>query len=124
MDGINIYFADTYALIEILNGTNSYKKYKNSILITSKINLAELYYHLLLSEDEKIANKYYDFFRKIVVPISSWSIKTGMKFKQMYKKEKLSYADCIGYALALELNIPFLTGDKEFEDKSNVEFVK
>lgn len=124
MDGINIYFADTYALIEILNGTKSYKKYKNSILITSKINLAELYYHLLLSENEKIANKYYDFFRKIVVPISSWSIKTGMKFKQMYKKEKLSYADCIGYALALELNIPFLTGDKKFENKSNVVFVK
>jgi predicted nucleic acid-binding protein len=124
MDGTKIFFADTYALIEILNGTLSYKKYKNSILITSKINLAELYYHLLLSENEKIADKYYDFFKKIVVPISSWSIKTGMKFKQMYKKEKLSYADCIGYALALELNVPFLTGDKEFKNKFNVEFVK
>ena len=32
--------------------------------------------------------------------------------------------DCIGYIMAKKLNIKFLTGDKEFENFLNVEFVK
>ena len=47
-----------------------------------------------------------------------------MEFKLKYKKERVSYVDCIGHALALELGIRFLTGDEKFEDKDNVEFVK
>ena len=32
--------------------------------------------------------------------------------------------DCIGYILAKNIGIKFLTGDKEFENLDNVEFVK
>ncbi len=32
--------------------------------------------------------------------------------------------DCIGYIFAKQLGIKFLTGDKEFENLDNVEFVK
>ena len=44
------------------------------------------------------------------------------KFK--FKKEKLSYIDCLGYEVAKKLKIKFLTGDEGFRDKENVEFVK
>jgi predicted nucleic acid-binding protein len=47
-----------------------------------------------------------------------------MKFRKKNKKRNLSYADCIGYIYALKNNLIFLTGDKEFEDLKNVEFVK
>ena len=47
-----------------------------------------------------------------------------MQFKLQFKDEKLSYADCIGYAVAAEFGIKFLTGDKKFRSKENVEFVK
>jgi predicted nucleic acid-binding protein len=39
------------------------------------------------------------------------------------KKDKLSYTDCLGYALAMELEIPFLTGDRKFKGKKNVLWV-
>ena len=40
-----------------------------------------------------------------------------------YKKFDLSYADCLGYVISKKLNIRFLTGDKQFKDLPNVEFV-
>ena len=45
-----------------------------------------------------------------------------MKFRVMNKN--MSMTDCISYMQAKELGIKFLTGDKEFEDLENVEFIK
>ena len=45
-----------------------------------------------------------------------------MKFR--YKKESLSFTDCLGYVLAKKNHLKFLTGDNQFEHKENVEFVK
>jgi len=120
----NAYFADTYALIELLGGNQNYKPYLDCILITSRFNLVELYYYLLKDHGKKIADKYLEIYSKIVVPITLTSIKRGMDFKLKRKKSKLSYADCVGYAIALEFGIKFLTGDNKFERLSNVEFVK
>ena len=39
-------------------------------------------------------------------------------------KRNVSMTDCVGYILAKQLGIKFLTGDKEFEHLDNVEFVK
>ena len=118
------YFADTYALVEIINGSSSHKKYLQEILITTKLHLMELYYHCLREHSKEIADYYLSKFLPFCITISSTSIKIGMEFKLKYKKEKLSYADCIGYALALENKMKFLTGDEKFENKLNVEFVK
>lgn len=124
MTETRVFLADTYALIELLGGNINYKPYMEHILITTKFNLIELYYHFLHDYNKQIADKYLGLYSKFVVPITYSCIKTGMEFKLNHKKEKLSYVDCIGYSLALELGIKFLTGDKKFEDKYNVEFVK
>lgn len=121
---IRVFFADTYALIELLKGNPSYKPYLDCMLVISKFNLIELYYHLLCDKDKKIADKEMKVYSKLEIPITYNAIKNGMEFKLKHKKEKLSYVDCIGYALALELGIKFLTGDQKFRDKDNVEFVK
>ncbi|OGM02548.1 hypothetical protein A3K72_01965 [Candidatus Woesearchaeota archaeon RBG_13_36_6] len=118
------FFADTYALIELLGGNQNYKPYLDCILITSRFNLVELYYYLLKDHGKKIADKYLELYSKIVVPITLNSIKRGMDFKLKHKKSKLSYADCVGYVIALEFGIKFLTGDNKFEGLANVEFVK
>ena len=47
-----------------------------------------------------------------------------MKIRRENRKKNLSYADCLGYAFALENNRLFLTGDKEFKDMKGVEFVR
>ena len=47
MTNTEIFFCDTYALIEIVGGNPSYKKYLSSSLITSDYNLMEMYYAFL-----------------------------------------------------------------------------
>ena len=63
--------------------------------------------------------------------VSNFSIYLGddtifdaMKFRLKRKNQNLSYADCIGYTLAGKHNLKFLTGDKEFKNMENVEFVQ
>ena len=46
----------------------------------------------------------------------------GFRFNNL--KKDISMTDCIGYFLAKSLGIKFLTGDKEFENMKDVEFVK
>ena len=119
-----VFFADTYALIEIIGGNLNYKPYLNNLLLTTKFNLSELYYSLLKDYGKEAADKYLILYSDFLIPISITSIQYGMEFKLNHKKEKLSYVDCIGYALSVELNIKFLTGDEKFENKSNVEYIK
>src|SRR3989344_4438554 len=121
---ISIFFADTYALVELLRGNPNYEPYLNAQLVTSKFNVVELYYRLLSDKGKAIADEELNVYAKLEIPITYNSIKNGMGFKLRHKKEKLSYVDCVGYALALELGIKFLTGDQKFGDKPNVAFVK
>ena len=119
-----IFLADTYALIELIGGNPQYTPYLDHVLLTTKFNIAELYYYLLRDYDKPTADKYLELYSEFAIPITYSSIKAAMQFKLGNKKEKLSYVDCIGHALGLELGITFLTGDEKFRKKDNVEFVK
>jgi predicted nucleic acid-binding protein len=118
------FFFDTYALIEIIHGNSNYAKYRNTKIITSKMNLMELHYRILCIYGNEYAETAYQKFLKFVVEIPDEVIKKANKFKYLNKKRKLSYIDCVGYVLAKVHNVKFLTGDKEFKDMPNVEFVK
>ena len=56
--------------------------------------------------------------------IDDETLKEAMKFRKELKKRDVSYTDSIGYIYAKRHNMKFLTGDKEFENLENVEFVK
>jgi len=118
------YFFDTYAIVEILDGNINYEPYKNFETTISFINLAEIYYHSLLEYTPEKAEEIYDTYKKAVVEIDDKTLKEAMKFRKLNKKIKLSYADCIGYIYAKRHKMVFLTGDKEFAQMDNVEFVK
>ncbi len=122
---IESFFLDTYALYEIITGNKAYKKYTSGVvLITTKLNLMELYYGLLVNYDRRIAEKNYQAFREYTIEIDDETIKKAMEFKLANKEKNLSYVDCIGYTIARQRNINFLTGDKEFKDVEGVEYVK
>jgi|SRR3989344_688455 len=122
---VNTFFFDTYAFYELIEGNESYKNYtKNIAIVTTKLNLMELYYGLIAKYDEKTANIFYDKLVQYCTVIDDDSIKSAMMFRLINKKKDLSYVDCIGYIIAKKRNIKFLTGDKEFENMENVEFVK
>lgn len=118
------FFFDTYALIELVKGNPDYVKFKNSGKMTSMMNLLELYYSFLLDFDEKTAEFYFNIFLNFLVPYNENTIKNAAKFRFRNRKSGLSYVDCLGYIIAFENSVKFLTGDKGFKDLENVEFVR
>ena len=122
---IKTFFFDTYAFYEIIGGNINYKPFLNDIaIVTTKLNLMELYYGLLIKYNQQITEKYYNKLVQYTINIDDNTIKNAMLFKSINKKKRLSYIDCIGYIIALQRNIKFLTGDKEFENLPNIEYVK
>ena len=119
-----IFFFDTYALIEIIKGSSNYKKYKGAQIITTLFNLMELYYALLRDFDKETAEYYFNKYLYFVIKIPIQVVKEAMQFKLANRKEKLSYIDCVGYLIAINLDIKFLTGDIKFENKPHVEFAR
>jgi uncharacterized protein len=120
----DVYFFDTYALFEIIGGSNDYKKYLDKDIVLTKLNIFEIYQNSLndfggVKADEILEN-YYEY----IVEYPKNVIKEAAKLRLKFKKRDLSMTDCIGYVISKRLNIKFLTGDKEFEDFENVEFVK
>ncbi len=117
------YFFDSYAVIELLEGNSLYSRFKEEKVIITIFNLAEIYWHFLL-KDEDVAEEVFNKFHDSVVEIDDETLKEAIKFRKTHKKQDLSYADAIGYIYAERHNMKFLTGDKEFQNMGNVEFVK
>ncbi len=63
------YFADTYALIEIIKGNPNYERYSKEELSTNLLNLYELYYALLKDYSEEIAKAYFWCFLSNIIDI-------------------------------------------------------
>ena len=119
------FFYDSYAILEFINGNPNYSKYfiKHEG-VTTLYNVMEVFYITLREEGEEKAKKILNFMKSITIYPSFDDVENSMKFRLIHKKKKLSYADCLGYTMANKNNIKFLTGDKEFKEITNVEFVK
>ena len=125
MEQLKSFFFDTYAFYELIKGNLNYKNYdKEIIVITTKLNLMELHYGLLRDEGKEIADKYYQKFLKFCVNITDEIIKESNEFRLKNYQRELSYVDCLGYILSRKLGAKFLTGDEQFKEFENVEFVK
>lgn len=121
------YFYDTYALIEFVRENKKFKKYFEGIDgITTRLNLMELYYTMLKYEDKETSENVFESFLPICIDIETEEIKKAaeMKLDLNKKRKNISYVDALGYQIALTNNLKFLTGDKEFKNMKNVEFVK
>lgn len=117
-------FFDSYALLELIWGSENYKRFKEEVIVSNTLNLSEVIYALLKYSTEgevrKLMNRVQINFLDITEEIA---FKSAL-FRKKNKSKKLSYADCLGYITAMETGMSFLTGDKEFEGLKNVEFVK
>ena len=118
------YFFDTYAIIEIIKENKEYEIYKEEIITTSILNLGELYYFLLTRYGEEAADAWYKKLENTPLPIGAQSIISAMKFRSQNKKLGLSFIDCVGYIIAKEHGLIFITGDNAFRNIENVKFVK
>jgi len=118
------YFFDTYAIIEIIRKNESYEKYKEEEVATSILNVGELYYYLLKEKDEKLADFWYEKLKQTAVLVDIETVKKAMKFRFENKVKTFSFIDCVGYVIAKDRDLIFLTGDEGFKDIENVEFVR
>jgi len=119
------YFYDSYAIIEALKGNLAYRKYFDGPKgVTTRLNLMEVYYALL--DNERYADEVYASFLSTVVEPTDDQVKAAMRERRKMHKKGLrtSYVDAIGYVLAREKGLRFLTGDREFRELPGVEFVK
>lgn len=121
---MKMYVFDTYALIEIVRGNKNYLRYTDSIIIINKFILAEFIYWMIRDYGMEKASIYIEKYRKYVNDVDYKIIISAMRFRYKHKKKKLSMTDCISYFMAKNLGVKFLTGDQQFQDLENVEYVK
>lgn len=124
---------DTYALYEWLVYNNQkYKKYFEEVDVSggyiTELVLLEFYHHVFHERGKPTAENLFSAVtaKTEIVKLNEDRIKkTGEKRSEMLKeKKKLSYTDCLNVVIAEEKNTKVLTGDKEFKEMKNTEFVK
>lgn len=121
---VKAYFFDTYAFLEIIIGNPAYAPYQNVGIITTKMNLMEMHNALLRKFDLDTADKYFYRFLKFCVLPEDQEIRDASILRAKWKKQDISYIDCLGFVIARKRNLAFLTGDKQFERIKGVQFVK
>ncbi len=121
-------FADTYALIELLKGNPNYEDYSQAYLVATEFNIFELTYALFRDFGRDEAAKVVSLTRgKIdIVPTVDSDYLNASEFRKSANKtgKKLSLIDALGYSCSKKLGIKFLTGDREFIEMENVEYIK
>ncbi len=122
------YYADTYALVEILRGSSAYERYAGEELVTSEFNLLELAYALTRDYGREKAVKILRITRAFVTIVQptdeDYAEASALRIELKKQGKNLSLIDALGYVLAKRLKILFLTGDREFKDLDGVEYVK
>lgn len=119
-----MYFFDTYAIFEIINGNPGYARFKDEQIVTGVLNVGELYYGLLKELSKTKTDRLVAQLKPHVVEINIGIIKEAMLFRHSHRRKKMSMVDCVGYILATRHKMKFLTGDVAFLDMPNVEFAK
>jgi predicted nucleic acid-binding protein len=121
------FFADTYAIVELLKGSPAYRQYKTAVLVTTEFNLCEFAYAVTRDfpdTAEEICSQVRHSMRLSHPGDHEYLRAAAIRRTYSQEKRKFSLIDCVGYSVAESLAIPFLTGDREFEDLPNVEYVK
>jgi hypothetical protein len=123
-----LFFYDSYAITEYLNGNQNYRQYfENADGILTKLNLMEVYFRVLRIMGHNAAKDVLDSFSRYLVDFDLAAIEGAMKLRLRLKSKKhidISYADALGYHISTKQNIKFLTGDVAFKDLENVEFIR
>ncbi len=114
---------DTYALVEIYDGNPAFAGLLNEKVIITDITMAEFYADIYRKDNIQTADYWHRKLSTLCRPVSREILLKAVKFRLDHKKENLSFFDCVGYLFAVENKMTFVTGDKEFKEKPNVQFM-
>lgn len=123
------YFLDTWALIEILRKNPMYRAFSSGEdIVTTRLNLMEMAFQLL-KRDIPPGPLYRMFLPRAVAP-SDDTILRAMEFRRSHPEPgqpgryRFSYIDAVGYTLAREQGLLFVTGDRDFRGLPGVEYLR
>ena len=115
---------DTYTLIEISLGNSDFIPLLEKEVVIPDTTIAEFYSMMYRKYNLKTAEYWYRRLNSFLTPVKRDILIKAMKYKIDNKKQNLSFFDCVGYIFALENNMKFVTGDREFKNKPKVEYIK
>jgi predicted nucleic acid-binding protein len=119
------YFADTYALFEFYKGSIHYRSFfRDNEILTTRLNLMELYYIVLLNQNEEKAEELFRASQSFIVEFTDDHVREACRFRFTQRGKNISYVDALGYIVAKNNHAKFLTGDGAFKGMENVEWVK
>ena len=121
------FFADSYALIEMLKGNENYRAFQSKRLITTEFNICEVGFAVCRNYPANAPQVLKTVRKMVTLRATSnedYCSGAARKKEASGQGKKLSTIDCVGYSVANRLKIPFLTGDREFADMNNVQFVR
>ena len=113
-------------LLRSKKGNENYRPYQAVSLVAMEFNICEVAFAVCRDYPDK-THKVMALVRKMVVleQTTDEDYCSGAAMRRTTRAgKKLSTIDCVGYSVAHRLRIPFLTGDREFEDIDDVEFVR
>lgn len=120
----NTFFFDSYALLEMVYENPVYAAYKDKNAITTKLNAFEVYTACLRDHGQAYADRVLAGLTQTIVDFDLNVVANAAMLRNQFSRQRLSMTDVIGYTLSLQKNVRFLTGDQQFKDLPNVEYVK
>lgn len=112
------YFFDTYAFMALDKRSGNYERFRAADAVTTRFNQLEYGWLSIRAGKSPDIEKMEPFIYEINLGI------VGKALEIRSKNKNMSFADAIGYATALHIRIPFVTGDEAFRNLPGVEFVK
>lgn len=119
-----INYLDTYVLCEIAKANTRFLSLLVNTSVINDLTLAEFYGVILREFNEQTAeywkNKFFSYTKQVPLDV----LILAVKFRKDHIKQNISFFDAVGYIFAKENGGIFVTGDKEFKNLPNVEFIK
>ncbi|MFT4343548.1 MAG: hypothetical protein ACMXYE_02265 [Candidatus Woesearchaeota archaeon] len=119
-----MYCLDTYALWEIMKGNKKYLDVVLSNFVITDWTLVEFYKTLIKEYDKRTAEYWLRKFKPYTITVNINILKKAVDFHHEHKKNAISLFDAVGYIFSVENKMEFVTGDKEFRNKPQVNFIK
>ena len=124
VNGYKMKCLDTYALVEIHEQNPKFLSLLNEDIVITDVTMAEFYMILYREHDNITADYWHRKLQTFCQPVPRNILIKAVQLRVDARKQDLSFFDCVGYTFALENNMDFVTGDKEFEKMKNVQFMK
>ncbi|MEK6982933.1 MAG: hypothetical protein AABX33_00025 [Nanoarchaeota archaeon] len=118
------YFFDSYAIIALAESSPLYNKYQGIEITTSVLNIGEIYQIILRKHGKEAADGWFNKINFKLLDITPTIIIEVVYFRHLNKENNFSLPNAVGYKLSFQHKLKFLTGDGQFKDMPNVEFVK